>query len=57
MLVVLNKWKPKIVSITNVVVGRTAVELINNCHTHECNAGNLIADSFVYYVRDVQETL
>ncbi|XP_025204380.1 protein 5NUC-like, partial [Melanaphis sacchari] len=49
MLTVVDKWKPQVTSITNVTIGRTAVELINNCHEMECNIGNLIADSFVYY--------
>lgn len=51
MLAVLDRWKQSISTITNVSIGRTAVKLINNCFTSECNLGNLIADSFVYYVR------
>jgi len=50
MLTVVDQWKPKVTSVTNVTIGRTAVELINSCHQMECNIGNLIADSFVYYV-------
>jgi 5'-nucleotidase len=50
MLTVIDKWKPSVTKITNVTVGRTTVELLNNCHLMECNIGNLIADSFVYYV-------
>lgn len=50
MLTVLDHWKPLVINQTNVTIGRTAVELINNCHSNECNIGNLIADSFVYYV-------
>ncbi|KAL5243001.1 hypothetical protein ACI65C_010411 [Semiaphis heraclei] len=49
MLTVVDIWKPKVTSVTNVTIGRTAVELINSCHRMECNIGNLIADSFVYY--------
>jgi 5'-nucleotidase len=49
MLTVVDRWKPQVTNITNVTVGRTAVELINTCHQMECNIGNLIADSFVYY--------
>jgi len=50
MLTVVDLWKPQVTNITNVTIGRTAVELINTCHQMECNIGNLIADSFVYYV-------
>lgn len=50
MMIELNKWKPKVTSISNVTIGRTTVELINKCRTNECNIGNLIADSFIYYV-------
>jgi len=49
MLTVVDEWKPKVTSITNVTIGRTAVELLNWCRGEECNIGNLIADSFVYY--------
>ncbi|CAI6346863.1 unnamed protein product [Macrosiphum euphorbiae] len=49
MLTVVDQWKPQVTNITNVTIGRTAVELINTCHQMECNIGNLIADSFVYY--------
>ncbi|CAH1711828.1 unnamed protein product [Aphis gossypii] len=49
MLTVVDQWKPQVTNVTNVTIGRTAVELINNCHQMECNIGNLIADSFVYY--------
>ncbi|XP_060838143.1 protein 5NUC-like [Rhopalosiphum padi] len=49
MLTVVDKWKPEVINVTNVIIGRTAVELINTCHRMECNIGNLIADSFVYY--------
>lgn len=47
-----NKYKPLLTEITNVTVGRTIVELSNNCSLEECNFGNLIADSYVYYVRN-----
>lgn len=50
MMTMLNQWKPNVINKTSVTVGRTAVELINTCHTYECNIGNLIADSYVYYV-------
>lgn len=50
MLIELNKWKPNVTSRSNVTIGRTTVELINKCHDIECNIGNLITDSFVYYV-------
>lgn len=50
MLTVVDQWKPKVTKITNVTIGRTAVELMNKCHQKECNVGNLIADSYVYYV-------
>jgi len=50
MMTVVDKWKPQITRITNITIGRTAVELINTCRGEECNIGNLIADSFVYYV-------
>ncbi|VVC28331.1 Calcineurin-like phosphoesterase domain, ApaH type,Metallo-dependent phosphatase-like,5'- [Cinara cedri] len=49
MLKVLDQWKPSVTKITNVTVGRTVVELLNICHQKECNIGNLITDSFVYY--------
>jgi len=52
MLTVVDQWKPQVTNVTNVTIGRTAVELINDCHQMECNIGNLIADSFVYYVSD-----
>jgi len=54
MLTVVDRWKPQVTNITNGTVGRTAVELINTCHQMECNIGNLIADSFVYYVSDYE---
>jgi hypothetical protein len=54
MLTVIDKWKPKVINVTNVIIGRTAVELINSCHKMECNIGNLIADSFVYYVSNFE---
>lgn len=47
---VLNQWKPNVIHKTNITVGRTAVELMNVCHSYECNIGNLIADAYVYYV-------
>lgn len=50
MLIELNEWKPKVTSRSNVIIGRTSVELIRQCRTNECNIGNLIADSFIYYV-------
>lgn len=50
MLTVVDQWKPSVTKITNVTIGRTTVELLNNCHRMECNIGNLIADSFVHYV-------
>lgn len=49
-MTVVNQWKPKVITKSNVTVGRTAVELIDDCHYNECNIGNLVADSFVYYV-------
>lgn len=52
MLRLVNKYKPLLTQITNVTVGRTAVELSNHCSLEECNFGNLIADSYVYYVRN-----
>lgn len=54
MLTVVDRWKPQVTKITNVTIGRTAVELINTCHQMECNIGNLIADSFVYYVSNYE---
>lgn len=54
MLTVVDRWKPQVTKITNVIIGRTAVELINTCHQMECNIGNLIADSFVYYVSNYE---
>lgn len=54
MLTVVDQWKPQVTSITNVTIGRTAVELINKCRGEECNIGNLIADSFVYYVSNFE---
>lgn len=52
MLKVIDKWKSLISKLTNVIVGRSAVELSNNCSLDECNLGNLIADSYVFYVRN-----
>ncbi|XP_008187662.1 protein 5NUC isoform X1 [Acyrthosiphon pisum] len=49
MLTVVDQWKPQVTRITNITIGRTAVELINTCRGEECNIGNLIADSYVYY--------
>lgn len=54
MLTVVDRWKPQVTNFTNVTIGRTAVELINSCHEMECNIGNLIADSFVYYVSNYE---
>jgi len=51
---VVDVWKPQVTSITDVTIGRTAVELINWCRGEECNIGNLIADSFVYYVSNFE---
>lgn len=53
MLKVLDNWKPNVTSKTN-VIGRTAVELMSKCHSAECNMGNLIADSYVYYVSNFE---
>lgn len=50
MLIEVDKWKPNVTSRSNVTIGRTTVELINECRNNECNIGNLITDSFVYYV-------
>lgn len=50
MLHLVNQWKPNVTEKTNITIGRTAVKLMNHCHAMECNIGNLIADSFVYYV-------
>ncbi|VVC28333.1 Hypothetical protein CINCED_3A005982 [Cinara cedri] len=49
MLTLVNKWKPLVTEITNVTVGRTFVDLSSQCGLEECNFGNLIADSYVYY--------
>lgn len=54
MLTVVDQWKPRVTRITNITIGRTAVELINTCRGEECNIGNLIADSFVYYVSNIE---
>lgn len=55
MLAVLDQWKPKVVTFTNITIGRTFVELINyGCYSTECNIGNLIADSFVHFVSNVK---
>lgn len=47
---VVNRWKSEVTRKINVTVGRTAIELLGECYTYECNIGNLIADAFVYYV-------
>lgn len=51
MLTLLDRWKQSVTNITNVIIGRTAVQLTKKCYSSECNLGNLIADSFVYYVK------
>jgi len=50
MLTVVNQWKPNVTDLTNATVGHTVVKLLNECHEKECNIGNLITDSYVYYV-------
>lgn len=55
MLTVVNQWKSKVTKITNITIGSTAVELIHTeCTIQECNIGNLITDSFVYYVSNFE---
>lgn len=53
MLAMIDQWKPKVVNLTNITVGHTAVKLLNNCHQMECNIGNVITDAFVYYVSTI----
>nr|XP_015838513.1 PREDICTED: protein 5NUC [Tribolium castaneum] len=53
VLDLLEKYRPAVDEINKEVVGKSAVVLdasANKCRVVECNIGNLIADSFVYYM-------
>ncbi|XP_034235169.1 snake venom 5'-nucleotidase-like isoform X2 [Thrips palmi] len=48
------KWKAELNDKVLQPIGRTAVLLDGSCRAHECNLGNLIADSFVYGAAEFQ---
>ncbi|XP_044272833.1 protein 5NUC-like [Tribolium madens] len=53
VLDLLEEFRPAVDDIDKEVVGKSAVVLdasANKCRVVECNLGNLIADSFVYYI-------
>jgi len=49
MMKIVHKWKSKLMN-TKMIVCETTSDFINDCHIDECDLGNLITDSYIYYV-------